>query len=80
MLRPHGEPPRIRGLLFVEDIECVCACAEDGDTEGDHETCKDCLREVKRLRVDLHCGDSRLLSCEVGRCAEVVGNVDVIGC
>ena len=36
VLRPHGEPPWVGGLLFVEDIEGVCACAEDGDAEYDN--------------------------------------------
>ena len=58
VLRPHGEPPGIGGLLLVEDIESVCACAEDGDAEYDHESCEDSLREVQGRGVDLHCGGS----------------------
>lgn len=56
VLRPHGEPPWVRGLLLVEDIEGVCACAEDGDAEYNYKTREDCLREMERRRVDLHDG------------------------
>ena len=54
MLRPHGKPPWVGGLLFVEDIECVCGAPEDSQTEYNNKTCKNSLRETKGCRVDLH--------------------------
>jgi hypothetical protein len=43
-------------LLLVEDVEGVCACAEDGEAEYDYKAREGCLREVKRRWVDLHDG------------------------
>lgn len=56
VLWPQGEPPWVGGLLLIEDIEGVCACAEDSDAEYDYKAREDCLRKVERRRVDLHDG------------------------
>lgn len=54
VLRPHGQPPWVGGLLLVEDIECVRAGSKDSKTEYDDKTRESGLRKVKRCWVDLH--------------------------
>lgn len=56
VLRPHGEPPWVGSLLLVEDIEGVCAGAEDTNAEHNDKTCDNGLCKVERRWVDLHAG------------------------
>lgn len=54
-------PPWVGSLLLIEDIEGVCAGAEDRDAERDDETRKDGLREVEGRWVDLHLADYTIM-------------------
>lgn len=54
MLRPQGKPPRVRGLLLVEYVECMCASTKDSKTEDDNKSCERSLRKTEGCWVDLH--------------------------
>lgn len=55
VLRPHRCPPRVRQMLFVEDIESMCRSTENRNAEGNDEAGDDGLSQMERNGVDLHC-------------------------
>lgn len=69
MLRPHGKPPWVGGLLFVEDIKCVRGASKDSQTEHNNKTCKNGLRETKWCWVDLHVDGFMIMFLSDGRCS-----------
>lgn len=56
-------PPWVGTLLLIEDIEGVCAGAQDDYAEDDDQSREDGLSKVEGCWVDLHLADFTITLC-----------------